>query len=359
MTRVTPLLCLTVLACATSSAPPALDGAPASPRPPTTGQPGPGDQGAGVTGSDAPVASAPADARPAEAGASDVPPGAGPKVDRAGSRLFEIGFKANEADPAATEKLGTQLATLDTRVAPAGKLVVYLHGAGAPTNCGAREHGRLLASWGFHVLAPCYEADYGVGKCGNDIGGCRLEAFEGVDHSPIINVTRPNSIEERVAKGLALLAARNPQGDWGYFLNGDKPRWSAIIVSGISHGASSSGLIGMVRNVDRVVMLSGPLDTGQAWLKRTPMTPIARYFGFTHTGDTQHRGHLQAFADLNLPGSPTSVDGAQAPYEGSHRLVSAAPTSNGHSSTAAGGPSPMADGKYVFEPVWRYLYVER
>ena len=39
----------------------------------------------------------------------------------------------------------------------------------------------MLAGQGFHVFAPCYLSDYGVGSCGDDIGGCRLEAFEGVD----------------------------------------------------------------------------------------------------------------------------------------------------------------------------------
>jgi len=199
----------------------------------------------------------------------------GPRVDRTAPQLYRLTFRANEADTAARVALGTETAFLDTRAAPRGRLVVYLHGAGAPTTCGSNEHGRLLAAWGFHVLGPCYVSDYGVGNCGSDIGGCRLEAFEGVDHHPFITIAPADSIERRVVRALQLLQRRNPAGDWAYYLSGETPRWSSIIISGISHGASSAGLIVQVRAVDRAVMLSGPLDTGQAWLARWHDRPRA------------------------------------------------------------------------------------
>ncbi len=280
----------------------------------------------------------------------------GPNVDRSGNQLYELEFGPDEADPAADERLGTQLGYLDTRVEPRGILVVYLHGAGTPSTCGSRDHGRMLASLGFHVFSPCYHSGYGIGNCGDDIGGCRLEAYEGVDHHPFIDISPPNSAEQRVIKGLAHLAGENPEGDWSYFLEGGQPRYSQIIISGISHGASSSGVVGMKRNVARVVMLSGPLDTNQAWLSESPLTPIPRFYGFSHTGDSQHPGHLAAFEALSLPGTVTSVDGASAPYADSHRLVSSAQSGDGHSATQAGGSSPKVGDDYVYLPVWRALY---
>ena len=281
----------------------------------------------------------------------------GPNVDTSDPQLYETQFTADQADSAATEVLATQLAYLDTRATPRGVLVVYLHGAGTPSTCGSTAHGTMLAGLVFHVISPCYLSDYGVGNCGDDIEGCRLEAFEGVDHHPLIDVTPPNSIETRVVKGLEYVQTQNPEGDWTYFIDGTTPRWSKIIISGISHGASSSGVIGLHRLVNRVVMLSGPLDTGQAWLTKSTLTPIDRFFGFTHTDDTQHPGHLQAFEDMGLPGSPTSVDDTMAPYGGSHRLMSSAATTNGHGSTQAGGPSPVdGNGDYLFQPVWNTMY---
>lgn len=280
----------------------------------------------------------------------------GPDVDVSDPKLHEFSFKADEADPAAALALGNQLAQLDTSAPLQGRLVVYLHGADQPSTCGSQAHGVELARMGFHVIHPCYVANYGVGNCGDDIGGCRLEAFEGVDHHPFIDIPPADSIETRVVKMLEHLQALHPGGDWQYFIEDGLPRWSEIVISGISHGASSSGVIGMNRAVERVVMLSGPLDSNQAWLKADPLTPIDRFWGFTHTGDDQHPGHLKSFADMLVPGEPFVVDGAEPPYMDSHRLVTSAPTDNGHVSTQAGSASPKEADAYVFTPVWRTMY---
>lgn len=288
---------------------------------------------------------------------SDTTGDLGPMVDLSDPQLYSFEFRADEADPEASEALAIQLGYLDTQVTPRGKLVVYLHGAGAPEVCGSKAHGQVLAGMGFHVFSPCYRSDYGIGNCGDDIGGCRLEAFEGVDHHDFIDITPPNSAELRIVKGLHYLQEKNPEGDWTYYLDGEQPRWDRIIISGISHGASSSGVIGMNRVVDRVVMLSGPLDTDQAWLKGQPMTELDRFYGFTHTDDDQHPGHLAAFSDMNLVGEPTPVDDAAPPYGDSHRLVSSAATQNGHGAVQAGGSSPKdGDDNYLYMPVWETLY---
>lgn len=281
----------------------------------------------------------------------------GPMVDRSMPQLHALMFRANEADPMATQALGTQLAYLDTRVRSVGRLVVYLHGAGAPTTCGSATHQTLLASWGFHVLGPCYLSDYGVQNCGNDIGGCRLEAFDGVDHHPFVMIGPSNSIETRVIRALEWLQRRHPGGDWAYYLQAGRVRWDRVVISGISHGASTAGVIAQVRPVERAVMLSGPLDTGQDWLTRMGMTAPARLWGLSHTADPQHAGHLLAFASLMLPGAPTTVEMVAAPYAGSHRLISSLATMDGHGSTQAGNASPRdAMGRYRFEPVWRTMY---
>lgn len=280
----------------------------------------------------------------------------GPMVDLSDPQLHEFSFTPKDADDAATQANATQLAYLDTTAPLQGRLVVYLHGAGQPSTCGSAAHGKLLAAMGFHVISPCYVSDYGVGNCGDDIGGCRLEAFEGVDHHPFIDIPPEDSIETRVVKMLEHLQSLHPGGDWQFFVEDGAPRWSSIVISGISHGASTSGVIGIHRAVDRVVMLSGPLDSNQAWLKQPPLTPLDRFFGFTHTGDSQHPGHLQSFADMMLPGEPVVVDGMAPPYGDSHRLVTSAATGDGHGATQAGGPSPKDGDLFVYEPVWRLMY---
>lgn len=291
------------------------------------------------------------------AGGDGGTPDPGPAVDTSDPQLYTTVFRPDQADPEAATVIGDQRAVLDTRVTPRGLLVVYLHGAGDPSGgtCGSAAHSELLAGMGFHVVDPCYESNYGVGNCGDDIEGCRLEAFEGIDHHPFIDVAPADGIEVRVARALGFAQAANPEGDWTYFLDGELPRWSKIVVSGISHGASTSGVIGLHREVRRVVMLSGPLDSGQAWLEKAPLTPIDAYFGFTAVSDEQHAGHLAAFEALGLPGAPTSVDGVAPPYGGSHRLLSSAP-GNSHGATQAGGGSPEVDGDWLYRPVWEHMY---
>ncbi len=273
----------------------------------------------------------------------------GPQVDRSTQRLYQSEFSAADADAGATRALGTQFAYLDTRVEPKGKLVIYLHGAGEFTNCGNGAFGTLVASFGYHWFGPCFLSNYGVDNCGDDIEGCRLEALEGADHHPFVDIARPDSIEERIVRGLEHLTEINPEGDWSYFVDGGAPRWSDIIVTGHSHGASTSGVIGVHHEVFRVVMLAGPYDPGQAWLSSAPLTPSERFFGLSHTGDSQHSGHLAAWESLGLPGTPVRGDGAEPPYGNSHRLYTSVSTGDAHGSVQSGNIDGLV-------PVWRYLY---
>ncbi len=281
-----------------------------------------------------------------------------PQVDRSTPTLTHIEFRADQADPAATQALGLQLAVLDRAVEPKGLLIVYLHGAGERDICGEgkRGHERMLAAMGFHVFSPCYRADYDIKLCGDDPGACRLEAFDGIDRSPAIDIKPADGIERRVVMGLRYLQAKDPGGDWQFFLDGDQPRWSAIILSGRSHGAASAGLIAKHRAVARVVMLAGP-GLEQGWLSAPSVTPIERFFAFGHENDPQFASFVRAWAIMRLPGPPTSVDATRPPYGGSHQLTSSAPTNHAHSSVAVGDSTPRGDdGSLLYLPVWRYLY---
>jgi hypothetical protein len=313
----------------------------------TAGGPTGGSAGVAGNGGDGPSAGAAGAAGTAGGGAAGG--ASGPNVDRANPRLHQLQFTADDADPEASRALGREYAYLDTRVELTGKLVVYLHGAGDFGDCGNGALGTLVSSWGFHWFGPCYLSNYGVENCGNDIEGCRLEAFEGVDHHAFLQIQPPDSIERRIVRGLRHLQDLDPQGDWEFFIDGDAPRWSAIVITGHSHGASSAAVIGTHRLVSRVVSLAGPRDAGQAWLSSTPLTPRDAFFGFSHSGDGQHQDHLAAFAALGFPGMPTRVDSAAPPYADSHRLYSGASVGDAHASVTSGNIAQYVD-------VWRYLY---
>jgi hypothetical protein len=294
-------------------------------------------------------------------------------VDRSDPRLHELTVRPEVADPAADARLEDQLAILDTRVAPLGRLVVYLAGAnGKPA--GTRPMLHELASYGFHVVSPHYANDYGIVDVCAPVkdpdddchGKVRLEAFEGKDHSPHITISRANSAEGRVVRLLQHLAKAHPAGDWGAFVDGEQPRWADIVVAGHSHGASSAGLISKHRRVRRAVMLSGPFDNRQgapaAWTTRASATPIEDVYGFSHAGEPQHAGHLKDWAAMGLAalGPVMAVDHTAPPFGGSHQLVlRAAPaTPKGeHGATTAGRATPKAeDGTPRMRPVWRHMF---
>jgi hypothetical protein len=300
-------------------------------------------------------------------------PAAPPPASAPAPALVEHVVRPEAADPEADKWLFDQYAFVDPAVAPAPELVVYLVGANNKPVAG-RPMMIELARMGFRVVAPMYADDYDIrGLCAPDKdpdeachGNLRLEAFEGVDHSPHIEVKPANAIERRVARLLALLHAQHPAEGWGAYLDGDRPAWSRIVIAGHSHGASSAGLIGKVRQVARVVMLSGPFDNrGGApapWTRLAPATPIDRYFVFSHVNEEQYPQHIVDWEamDLGKLGPVVTVDGAAPPYAHAHRLVTALPPppgKNPHGVTAAGAASPRAaDGRYRLDPVFRYLF---
>jgi hypothetical protein len=278
-----------------------------------------------------------------------------------------------ELDPTADKYLAPQYAYIDLAAARAPYLVIYLVGANNKPDRG-RTMGEFLAGLGFPVIVPGYANDYDIrALCmppdtpdPDCHGKLRIEAFEGKDTSPHIQVSRANSLEMHIIRMLTALAERQPQAGWGQYLDKGEPRWESIIVAGHSHGASSAGLIGKLRRVRRVVMLSGPFDNrgGQPaqWTTQPSATPVERVYGFSHTQEEQYSGHIKDWQAMGLValGATAQVESAAPPYAGSHQLITSLPpaTTNGaHGSTAAGKASPLRpDGRYVFEPVWRYLF---
>lgn len=316
------------------------------------------------------------------AGDPDEPPtpiDTGPDVDRSEAKLYTVSKKPSELDasvmPGSTGDAhdDTQYAYLDTRAEPEGRLVIFLVGATSSPGAG-QTMGRYLAGLGFHVVVPAYANAYGVGVCSANVeddvdchGKVRLEALEGVDHSPHIEVDRADSAEGRVIKLLEHLRDNEPFGDWGYYLDATgAPKWSKIVITGHSHGASSAGVYAKHRAFERAVMLSGPFDSyaGEpaSWTMLPPMTPLAKTFGFSHQLEDQYSGHLEDWEAMQVPGAVVDVGDVAPPYNGSHRLKThAAPRGNAnngtyHGSTFASGSSPMNGTYYVYDAAWRYLY---
>jgi hypothetical protein len=293
---------------------------------------------------------------------------------------YELTARASQIDPRARphpeidfllEKGGKpadiENATVDTRVKPQGKLVIWLMGYSAPLF-------ERVNSCGLHAIRVHYAngwfGKFGSQSPGDDgmlLGKIRLEAATGEDFSPLVSIPKPDGMMERALQFVKWLAKENPAGRWDYFLTNDKQalRWDRVIISGSSHGATTSARFAKHQRVDRVVMFCGPRDQLETWQALPSATPQNRFFAFTHVLDGGWTGHHYdrswELLGLHQFGPVVNVDKSAPPYGNSRRLITDADVKNdarrAHSSVVPGGAAVKdASGKFIHEDVWRYLF---
>jgi len=285
------------------------------------------------------------------------------QIDPRAKEHPEVGFVfEKEGKPADTEK-----ASVDTRVAPQGRLVIWLMGHN-------QTHFDRISGYGLHAIQVHY-ANGWFGKLsketppGDDLwlSKIRLEAAIGEDVSPAINIPKPDSIMERSYQFVKWLEKESPQGNWGQFLTADGKglQWEKVILSGASHGSTTAARFAKHTKVDRVVMFCGPRDQLEAWQKLPSATSENRFFGFSHVLDGgwsgDHYCRSWIMLGLNNFGPVVDIGEAKPPYGHTRRLVTAADVGGNaekaHSCVTPGKNSPKdKDGNFLFEDVWRYLY---
>jgi len=202
--------------------------------------------------------------------------------------------------------------------APAGNqsskgLVVFLPG----TSLEPQDYSDLVlefARYGFLSLGLFYPSAEGQNSCGasrsdhpSDLNCTARERFKvltGAPNGGATNITRPDSIVNRVAKALAYLG---PPFDVHLDPATREVLWSSVIVAGHSNGADHAGFLAKNFNVSRAVMFAGPNDNvGQRgeggyyspapwvfanWTSNVTgqtATPPERMFGFGVCGSEQH-----------------------------------------------------------------------
>ena len=260
-----------------------------------------------------------------------------------------------------------QHASVDTRVEPQGKLVIWLMG-------NSPQLFERTTGYGLHVIRVHY-ANGWFGKFGKEpppaddkfLGKIRLEAATGEDFSDAVSIPKPDGMSERAFQFVKWLAKENPKGQWQQFLTADKKglRWDKVIMAGSSHGSTTAARFAKHQQVDRVVMLCGPRDQYETWQGLESATPKNRFFGFSHVLDGGWSGdhYCRSWELLGLHefGPIINVDQVAAPFGNSRRLVTDADVkqdaNRAHSSVVPGGAAVKdAVGKFLHEPVWRYLF---
>jgi hypothetical protein len=258
-----------------------------------------------------------------------------------------------------------QHAVVDTRVPSQGKLVIWLMGH----NQGLFER---ISGYGYHGIQPHYSNGWfaGVkkeqyeGGDGTVLGKIRLEAATGEDFSPLVDIPKPDGMQERARQFVKWLAHEHPEGNWGQFLtaDGNGLRWEKVILSGISHGSTTAARFAMHQKVDRVVMFSGPRDNTETWQGGPSATPSNRFFGFTHVLDggwtANHYCRSWQLLKMHDHGPLVNVDNAKPPYGNTRRLVTNIDVKNNsgraHTIVVPGGKDVI--GQWGYDEVLRYLF---
>jgi hypothetical protein len=260
-----------------------------------------------------------------------------------------------------------QHACVDTRVQPQGKLVIWLMGHSQPLF-------ERVSGYGLHAIRVHY-ANGWFGQFGKEpapaddkfLGKIRLEAATGEDFSDVVNIPKPDGMQERAVQFVKWLAKEHPVGQWQQFLtaDGNDLSWDRVIMAGSSHGSTTAARFAKHQKVDRVVMLCGPRDQYETWQALPSATPANRYFGFSHVLDGGWAGdhYCRSWELLGLGefGPTVDVDNAKPPFENSRRLITAADVkkdaNRAHSSVVPGGAAVKnAAGKFIHEDVWKYLF---
>jgi para-nitrobenzyl esterase len=286
-----------------------------------------------------------------------------------------------DTDSEITTNLEPHYVALNKSVPARNQLFLFFPGTGGKPHM-YQQIINTAADLGFHAIALNYPNDRAVNGptlCGgtNTDLDCyakvRLEIKDGTDRTPLVTITRANSIENRLIKLLLYLHARFPNDGWGQYLEDDLSiRWSSIVVSGHSQGGGHAGIIGRYHLVARVVMFAAMDYNARVgrpanWIalpNSTPnATPPERFYGFSHQRDEGVNFAILSTQiwpayGMDAFGPVVNVDDTAPPYHTSHMLTSnlEAPTRNYHNCIVVDQYlTLLPDGTPVYKPVWEYL----
>ena len=284
-------------------------------------------------------------------------------------------------DPEISELVGFDLpairdfdhtACIDPSRGLPSRLLVFLPGSGGlPSDY--TEVVRFAAEIGFASVGIAYQSTPSVQELlsapvePQESERIRRERLFGEPLSERVEVTRADSIENRLFALLVWLAAEHPSEGWEAFIDAgnERPDWSRIVVAGHSQGAGHAAYLTRDIRLAGAVLFAGPGDNipgfGPApWLSRPPVTPNRRTAAFIHLDDPITPGSLDRQRLLGLDAfGPVDLADARPPAAmTSHMLTSARPVplQDAHGAPVVDFRLPRdAGGENVYESVWYYL----
>jgi dienelactone hydrolase len=280
------------------------------------------------------------------------------------------------ADPAITSFDAPHFAFRHLAVPPRNRLFLFLPGTGAvPANY--LQVLRCSADHGFHALGLAYVnspsvAELTSGQPPDTAGNVRLEILDGTDRTPLVDVDRINSIENRLITALQYLHSLAPGEGWLQYLDaGPTIRWDRILVAGHSQGGGHAAIISRHHLCSRVISFnavdwSGSVERPADWMYAPSATPPERVYGVGHLRDPLVPPSLvrQGWSALGIAG----LGAEQAPESGSfpfgftHQFMTdvepqqAGISTHYHGASVADARTPRdAHALPVLRPFWSHL----
>jgi hypothetical protein len=221
-------------------------------------------------------------------------------------------IRPSETDPAITRFNEPHYVVFDRELSSETNLVVFMPGTdGKPTN--AVKFLNVVATFGYRVIGLEYDDEPAVVQvcpnspltsCSKDFREQRI--FGSDPRSPVQN-PQSETIVNRLVKLLEYLQERDPSQHWDAYLLDGQPRWSRIVVSGLSQGAGMAAYIAKKRAVARVVLFSSPWDFQRSsrelapWLVDPSATAPERWFAEYHRREKTAALIAGAYQALRIP----------------------------------------------------------
>ncbi len=183
----------------------------------------------------------------------------------------------------------------------------------------------------------------------------RTKRIYGDDVTRLIDDRAEESIVHRLVAVLRFLHREHPSEGWGEYLDGDRPKWERIAVSGLSQGAGMAAFIAQRSLVARVILFSSPWDSYgprrmlAPWVTLGPgATPPDRWYGAYHEREPTAETIRRAYAALGVPREHTLVFTLEP-------AVAGAPPAY-HPSVVGNGATPrLPDGTPAYLEQWRFM----
>ena len=273
-------------------------------------------------------------------------------------------------DPAASDPNRVSYAGIDRTAPPRDAVLVLLGGTGSAPS-GYKLFTEEALRQGFHVIVLDYPDATSVGSlCRDDLacyGRVRQEMIEGVDTSPVIQVSKDNAILGRLRHALQYLSTVFPSEGWNAYLRAGRINWSHVLMAGFSQGAGHALWIAKHEPLRGVILFSGPVDgrihppyRAAPWITADGpwATGKSRMKLFVSTEDGYYpaiRANLIALG-FEPSASGVNVDDGLATTRMGPLFVTHAASPRAHASVIEDAATPKAPrGTARYRPVWDAL----